>query len=58
MEVDMSPEAIDARLRLASELLNLCLSLGKAKAISPQESEEPKTAKNQTAFPKNHEQTN
>jgi hypothetical protein len=30
MKVDMSPEAIDARLKRTSELLDLCLSHGKA----------------------------
>jgi hypothetical protein len=34
MKVDMSPEAIDARLKRTSELLNLCLSLGKAKPVA------------------------
>ena len=29
--VDMSPEAVTARLKLASELRDLCLVLGKAK---------------------------
>ena len=33
MKVDMSPEAIDARLRMTSELLKLCLFLGQAKPI-------------------------
>jgi hypothetical protein len=33
MKVDMSPEAIDARLKMTSELLKLCLSLGQAKPI-------------------------
>jgi hypothetical protein len=39
MKVDMSPEAIDARLTLTSELLNLCLSLGKAKPVVNQSQE-------------------
>ena len=30
MKVDMSPEAVTARLKLASLLRRLCLSLGKA----------------------------
>ncbi|GEM_PF-2354881 len=34
MKVDMSPEAIDARLKMTSELLKLCLSLGTAKPIA------------------------
>ena len=35
----MSPEAIDARLTLTSELLNLCLSLGRAKPVANQAQE-------------------
>ena len=31
MKVDMSPEAVTARLKLASQLRRLCLSLGKAR---------------------------
>ena len=31
MKVDMSPEAIERRLRRVSELKNLCLSLSKSK---------------------------
>jgi hypothetical protein len=34
-EVDMSPEAVFRRLRLVSELLELCRSLQKAKVIGP-----------------------
>jgi len=33
MKVDMSPEAIERRLRLASELRRLCVHLGEAKEI-------------------------
>jgi hypothetical protein len=33
MKVDMSPAAITRRLRRASELRDLCLSLGKAKPV-------------------------
>jgi len=33
MKIDMSPEAIDARIRKVAELRNLCLSLGKAKPV-------------------------
>ena len=33
MKVDMSPKAITARIRLASEMRDLCLSLGKAKPV-------------------------
>jgi hypothetical protein len=33
--VDMSPEAIDRRLRIVSELRNLCMQLEKAKVIKP-----------------------
>ncbi|HVT02349.1 MAG TPA: hypothetical protein VHL58_03120 [Thermoanaerobaculia bacterium] len=33
MKIDMSPEAIERRLRLASELRRLCIHLGKGKEI-------------------------
>ena len=33
--VDMSPEAIDQRLRDVSDLLELCLSLRKARILGP-----------------------
>ncbi len=33
MKVDMSPAAVTARLRLASQLRRLCLSLAKAKPV-------------------------
>jgi hypothetical protein len=33
MKVDMSPEAVTARLKLASQLRRLCLSLGKARPV-------------------------
>lgn len=32
-KIDMSPEAVTARLKLASELSTLCLLLGKAKPV-------------------------
>ena len=35
MKVDMSQEAVTARLRRVSQLRKLCLSLGKAKPIAP-----------------------
>ena len=37
MKVDMSPEAIATRLKRVSQLRELCLSLGKAKLIGPQQ---------------------
>ena len=40
--VDMSPEAIDARLKLASELRDLCLLLGTAKIETQPETIETK----------------
>lgn len=40
--VDMSPDAIDARLKLASELRDLCLLLGTAKIESQPETIETK----------------
>lgn len=58
MKVDMSPEAIDARLTLTSELLNLCLSLAEAKPIPPQISEEQKDSKIKTPTSKTNESTN
>ena len=33
MKVDMSPEAVTARLKLASQLRRLCLALGKARPV-------------------------
>lgn len=42
--VDMSPEAIAARLKLASELRDLCLLLGKAK-IETKPAAQPRKAK-------------
>ena len=43
--IDMSPAAVFRRLREASDLLTLCLSLGKARRIGPVEeaSEEPQS---------------
>ncbi len=57
MKVDMSPEAIDARLTLTSELLNLGLSLGGAKPLSLEKSEARKEVKDKTST-KTHEPTN
>jgi hypothetical protein len=37
MKVDMSPEAVTARLKLVSQLRRLCLSLGKARPVQNQE---------------------
>jgi hypothetical protein len=37
MKVDMSPEAIATRLKRASQLRDLCLSLGKAKLLGPRQ---------------------
>jgi hypothetical protein len=34
MKVDMSPQAVTARLKLVSQLRRLCLSLAKAKPIN------------------------
>lgn len=33
MKVDMSPEAVEARLRQVSELRDLCLYLGKSRLV-------------------------
>ena len=35
MKVDMSAEAVTARLRRVSELRRLCLALGKARPVEP-----------------------
>jgi hypothetical protein len=35
-KVDMSAQAITARLKRASQLRDLCLSLGKAKFVEPE----------------------
>lgn len=40
MKTDMSPEAVTARLKLASQLRRLCLSLGRAKRENGKASEE------------------
>jgi hypothetical protein len=48
MKVGILPEAIDARLTLTSELLNLCLSPGKAMPVanqSPQKDDQTNTSK-------------
>jgi hypothetical protein len=37
MKVDMSPKAISLRLKRVSQLRRLCLSLAKAKPVSPKE---------------------
>jgi len=43
MKVDMSPKAITVRLKRASQLRKLCLSLGKAKPIKEVSAEEGKS---------------
>jgi hypothetical protein len=58
VKVDMSPEAIDARLTLTSELLNLCLSLGEAKPVSLKNSEEQKDSKEKPSLQIINEPTN
>jgi hypothetical protein len=40
MKIDMSAKAIAARLRMASQLRDLCLSLGKAKPVEKEPSKE------------------
>ena len=35
MKVDMSPEAVTARLKRVSQLRRLCLALGKATPVAP-----------------------
>ena len=37
MKVDMSAEAVTARLKLASQLQRLCLALGKAKPVADED---------------------
>ena len=39
--VDMSAKAVTARLRRVSELRRLCLSLQKAKLLSPEDQRDP-----------------
>lgn len=34
-KVDMSPQAVTARLKRVSQLRRLCLALGKAKSLGP-----------------------
>jgi hypothetical protein len=41
MKVDMSPEAVTARLKLASQLRRLCLALGKARPVKPTVADAP-----------------
>ena len=40
MKVDMSPQAVTTRLRRASQLRRLCLSLGKAQPVGSGRSQE------------------
>ena len=35
MRIDMSPQAVTARLKLVSQLRRLCLSLANAKPLNP-----------------------
>jgi hypothetical protein len=49
MKVDMSPEAVTARLKLASQLRRLCLSLGKARPVDIR-IEEPAVADASTEY--------
>jgi hypothetical protein len=49
MKVDMSPEAVTARLKLASQLHRLCLSLGKALPVN-RPIEEPAVADAPTTY--------
>ncbi len=44
-KVDMSPEAVTARLKLVSELRDLCLLLGTAKIERKSESEKTNATK-------------
>ena len=46
-KVDMSAKAVTARLRRVSELRRLCLSLQKAKLLSPGEKGDPKVLRPQ-----------
>jgi hypothetical protein len=41
----MSPEAVSARLRMASDLRELCLSLGKSQLIDPAKPKSDKKSK-------------
>ena len=51
--VDMSPEAIAARLKLASELRDLCLLLGTAKIETKLKAQRKQAQKKPRGFPKN-----
>jgi len=53
-QIDMSAEAITARLKLVSELRRLCLSLGTAK-IKPRALVERPAAKNHERVPNDPE---
>lgn len=50
--VDMSPEAIDSRLKLASELRDLCLLLGTARIEPRSETVETKRQTKRKHLPK------
>ena len=52
-EIDMSAEAVTARLKLVSQLRRLCLSLGtaKIKASHPVEHQDRKTTKQAVKAP-------
>ena len=52
-QVDMSAEAVTARLKLVSELTKLCLSLRRAKIKPQQVSKERKVSGDITAQPDN-----
>jgi hypothetical protein len=43
--IDMSPQAVSARLRMASDLRELCLSLGKSQLIDPAKPKSNKKSK-------------
>ncbi len=49
MKVDMSAQAITLRLKLVSQLRDLCLSLGKAKKRNQENSKTSSTAKQAAA---------
>jgi len=56
MKVDMSPEAVTARLKLVSQLRRLCLALGQARPIG-QSAEPPAVADPVSTYERSSEST-
>ena len=45
MKTDMSPRAVTARLKRVEQLRRLCLSLGRAKPVTPEKKREQEGSK-------------